>query len=278
MRGGKRWGQLLLMFLAEIFATYLFAVVVLSVAQHGYSHHTIAMTEASALFVVILIFSKEYAGHLSPFVTIALYFGGKIPYPWLTSIVFLVGSTIGWILGSATTIGLTINADRTLGLGTPELSTNYTEAQGFLAECLGTCISFGVAMFLLYGYDRRTLYADVSSESKYGMFFYPFGAAVGHYLGVIVTAYVSGASLNPHRFFWPAIMSGKFDAPTQWFYFVGPLIGVLISGLLYAVFIMLDNWSYSSKAKTKDTIKNTLGGKFESESESKSMMMDDKMG
>lgn len=270
--GVKKWGQLLLFLMMEFFATYAFATIVLSVAQHGYSNFEIASVEAITLLVIIILAAREYAGHLSPFVTIALYAGGKIPYPWWTCIFVLIATTGGWILGTATTIGFTIGSDPALGLGTPKLDANYTDAVGFLAECFGTCFSFGVPILLLYSFSRKTLYSDISTmDKKRDVVYYPFVVSAAHFVAHMATSYISGASLNPHRFFWPAVISGKLDNNGQWIYLVGPLIGVIICGLIFIVIVSLDYCSY----RKKTTIQRKLAKVLDSDEDGDDTLLND---
>lgn len=254
----KKW-KVLDIFISETFATFIFTVIAVSAVAIGVIPlWVIGLIEAAAKFVILVTFSGDFAGHLSPFDTLALYIGGKIPYPWYTCFLYLIATTCGWILGSATVIGLTIGENKSLGLGTPELDSNYTEAQGFFAECLGTCIAFGVSILVLYSYERRTLYSEITTEGGARSFYYPFVSASAHFVGFMTSCYISGASLNPHRFFWPAVISGKFYAPTQWFYFVGPVVGAILIGIFYGLYLWIDNNAYLTKNPLKKKLANAL--------------------
>lgn len=258
----KKYWVMLSLFLSEVVAAYLAAIIALSAARRGYPIEVIGLVDACATFFIIATFAAEHTGHINFFNTIAVYVGGKIPFPWYTCFVMIIATNVGWILATLTAIGLSPNGDRTLGLGTPLLDPEFSEVQGFLAECLGTCISFGITIFTLYGQDRTTLYSDITSgESKLTAAFYPFIVSAAGYAGFMTTAYISGPSLNPYRFFWPAIISGKFDAARHWFYFVGPVVGVIIVGLVYMLFLTVDECGHSSKTKLRRKLAESLKSK-----------------
>ena len=105
------------------------------------------------------------------------------------------------------------------GFGLPALGATATVGQGFLAETLGTMllvfVIFGVAV------DKRGT----------------FGAVAGMPIGLTITAVIlsagplTGAALNPARWFGPAIVSG--DWSNAWVYIFAPIVGALIAGFCY---------------------------------------------
>ena len=60
-----------------------------------------------------------------------------------------------------------------------------------------------------------------------------YGIAIGLVLtfGILFAGPITGGAMNPARAFGPALASGVFD--TQYIYWVGPIIGALLAGLLY---------------------------------------------
>jgi len=65
-----------------------------------------------------------------------------------------------------------------------------------------------------------------------------YGIAIGGTVGMCVLAFggVSGACLNPHRFFGPAMIAGelwKSSYDYWWIYVIGPYVGGALAGAVY---------------------------------------------
>ena len=65
-----------------------------------------------------------------------------------------------------------------------------------------------------------------------------YGIAIGGTVAMCVIAWgnISGACLNPHRFFGPAMIAGELWESSYdywWIYIVGPYTGAALAGLVY---------------------------------------------
>ena len=107
--------------------------------------------------------------------------------------------------------------------------------QGVVTEII---ITFG----LVY-----TVYATAADPKK-GSLGTIAPIAIGFIVGanILAAGPFSGGSMNPARSFGPAVVSGDFH--DHWIYWVGPLIGGGLAGLIYGnVFIRSDHAPLSSE-------------------------------
>lgn len=258
---GKGFAATLRVFLMDLICTILFVTIILSPAVRGYSFQTIAFVEAASVFALTSVFLRENVGHLNPLWTLAIYVSGRSPFPWWMSIVQLVAIFLGWTVGTAMTIIGTVGITASAGLGAPSVNSLYTIGQGFYFEFLGTVIQFALPFFFLINMKRGIFYGDLMANGANGSInlLFPFMVSAFHALAFIFSFDATGASLNWFRYLLPTIMSGTFNAATQWVYFVGPLLGVVIPGL---VFIVIVNLARVSTVRTKDNVLKENEGSY----------------
>lgn len=109
----------------------------------------------------------------------------------------------------------------TPALGTmPGLSWNVSVATGILVEAALTFL----LVFVVYG----------TGMDPKGTFNAVGGFAIGLTIAVdiMIGGPLTGAAMNPARWFGPAVVSQSFDS---WYvYWIGPLVGGTVAGLLYS--------------------------------------------
>lgn len=176
--------------------------------------------------LVVLGFAYAYGHisgtHINPAVTIAVWTAGKIETTRALSYIAvqLLGGVLGaftlsYVLGgTGTGLGATtLNHALTVGSTT----INVTPAMGVVLEAI---LTFFLA--------NAVLNAGISGKATI-----PGGLAIGLTLTfcILMGGPLTGASLNPARTFGPAVVTGNFA--DIWVYFVGPIAGALIAGVLY---------------------------------------------
>ncbi len=167
--------------------------------------------------LVIIGFAYAYGHisgtHINPAVTIGVWTAGKIDTARAFSYIFfqLLGGvvaafTLSWVLGS-----------RQGSLGATLLADGVSPVVGVVLEAILT-------FFLV----NAVLNAGISGKATI-----PGGLAIGFTLTfcILMGGPLTGASLNPARSFGPAVATGNFA--NLWVYFVGPILGGVIAGLLY---------------------------------------------
>lgn len=167
--------------------------------------------------LVVIGFAYSYGHisgtHINPAVTLGVWAAGKIDTARAFSYVFfqLLGGvvaafTLSWVLGSRQgTLGATVLAD------------GVSPAAGVVLEAILT-------FFLV----NAVLNAGISGKATI-----PGGLAIGFTLTfcILMGGPLTGASLNPARTLGPAVATGNFA--DIWVYFVGPILGAVVAGLLY---------------------------------------------
>ncbi|KAJ4953107.1 hypothetical protein NE237_029939 [Protea cynaroides] len=174
----------------------------------------VAICHGFALFVAVSVGANISGGHVNPAVTFGLALGGQITI--LTGIIYwiaqLVGSIVACYLLKAVTGGLAIP---THGLG-----AGIGAIEGVVFEIV-------ITFALVY-----TVYATAVDPKK-GSLGIIAPIAIGFIVGanILAAGPFSGGSMNPARSFGPAVASGDFT--DNWIYWVGPLIGGGLAGLIY---------------------------------------------
>ncbi|KAK6125012.1 hypothetical protein DH2020_041286 [Rehmannia glutinosa] len=175
----------------------------------------IAVCHGFALFVAVAIGANISGGHVNPAVTFGLAVGGQITiltglFYWIAQ---LLGATVACFLLKIVTGGLAIP---THGVG-----AGVGAIEGVVMEII-------ITFALVY-----TVYATAADPKK-GSLGTIAPIAIGFIVGanILAAGPFSGGSMNPARSFGPAAASGDFSG--HWIYWVGPLIGGGLAGLVYS--------------------------------------------
>lgn len=174
----------------------------------------VGLAHGLALFVAVSIAANISGGHVNPAVTLGLTLGGHITllrglFYWIAQ---FLGSIVACLLLKFTTGGLT----------TPP----HTVASG-MSTGEAVVMEIVITFALVY-----TVYATAADPKK-GDLGTIAPIAIGFIVGanILAAGPFSGGSMNPARSFGPAVVSGDFT--DNWVYWVGPLIGGGLAGLVY---------------------------------------------
>ena len=174
-----------------------------------------SVAHAFALFVAVSVSANISGGHVNPAVTFGAFVGGNITLfrgilYWIAQ---LLGSTAACFLLRFSTGGL------------PTGTFGLTGISVWEALVLEIVMTFG----LVY-----TVYATAVDPKK-GSLGTIAPIAIGFIVGanILVGGAFDGASMNPAVSFGPALVSWSWDY--QWVYWVGPLIGGGLAGVIYEV-------------------------------------------
>ncbi|CAL5359144.1 hypothetical protein ACSBR2_037723 [Camellia fascicularis] len=180
----------------------------------------VAMAHALVVAVMISAGFRISGGHLNPAVTLGLCVGGHITV--FRSILYWIDQ----LLASAAACALLKYL--TGGLTTPvhTLASGMDYSQGVIMEII---LTFSL-LFSVYA-----LCVDPKKGFLDGLGPLLVGLVVG--ANIMAGGPFSGASMNPARSFGPALVSGNWT--DHWVYWVGPLIGGGLAGLIYENFFIV---------------------------------------
>src|ERR1700726_515953 len=156
-------------------------------------------------------------GQLNPAVTFGLLCGGHMTIA--NAIRYWISQLLGGFSAALICLGL-FGRDVVI-TGTPQLAINLTAAQGILVE--------GILTFFLVFVVHGTA---VDPRGR-GLGGFAIGATIT--LDILFGGPLTGAAMNPARGFGPAVAANFWH--DHYVYWLGPLIGGALGGLVYGLFI-----------------------------------------
>ncbi|GAV77563.1 MIP domain-containing protein [Cephalotus follicularis] len=174
----------------------------------------IAIAHGFALFVAVSVGANISGGHVNPAVTFGLALGGQITI--LTGIFYWIAQLVGSIIACYLLLFVTGG----LAIPTHSVAAGVGAIEGVVMEII-------ITFALVY-----TVYATAADPKK-GSLGTIAPIAIGFIVGanILAAGPFSGGSMNPARSFGPAVVSGDFH--DNWIYWVGPLVGGALAGIIY---------------------------------------------
>jgi aquaporin TIP len=176
----------------------------------------IALAHGLALAVVVSAFGAVSGGHFNPAVTFGLWIAAKIDGTRAAG--YVVAQLIGAIAAAAL-VGALFPSSIPSTAGVPALN----ESLG-IDLVKGTIIEAVLTMLLLAAVFGTAV--DLRSARIGGL---AIGIAIA--ADIVMGGNLTGAAMNPARWFGPALIAGDFSNGLVWI--VGPLAGAAIIGFIY---------------------------------------------
>ena len=180
-----------------------------------------ALASGLAIAVMSIAFSHVSGAHFNPAVTIGFWITKRMST--MEVLGYWIAQMLGGIVAAFCLKAMLPREDAwqpALG-GTPDLVRDFTRLPAMGLEAL-------ITFFLVLIYFATTSEDNIDSRSLSGL-------AVGlvYTIGILVAAPFTGAALNPARAFGPALASTHWS--NQGVYWVGPIAGGCVAGLIYDV-------------------------------------------
>jgi aquaporin Z len=216
---------------AELIGTFwlVFAGMGAAVITAGFPNVGIGMLGV-ALALGLTVMTMAYAighisgCHLNPAVTVGLAAGGRFPASDILP--YVIAQVVGAIIGAGVLYMIasgTAGFDPAAGFasnGYGEHSPGkYSLAAGFLMEVVMT----GMFLFIIMG----------ATHGKAPAGFAPIAIGLGLTLIHLAAIPVTNASVNPARSTGTAVFAGGWALAQLWMFWVAPLIGGALGGMLY---------------------------------------------
>lgn len=232
---GELLGTLFLVFAIGVVVTLFVATS--ADAQTGSDFAVVGLVHAFVLFGLILAFGAVSGGHFNPAITIAAAALRRIDP--LDAVVYILAQLSGGVLGALLVKGLLLDEGRLSHYGaatvSPLLGGNF---QGAIVEAIGTFLLVLVVCAVAFNPRARQEWAPLA-----------IGATLG--LIVMILGPLTGAAVNPARWFGPALIGDEFGG--TWPYLVGPLVGALVAAAVYRFVIAGPQYALGPEAPTTET-------------------------
>jgi MIP family channel proteins len=202
-----------------VFAITLAVSLFVNPLGTGSDWAVIGLVHFLVLFTIVMTIGSISGAHVNPAVTLALLALRKIRPN--DAAVYILVQLAGAVAGALMTKFLLIDdlADQQ-NVGVPSLNFSILggDFQGFVAELLG-------AFFLIWAVVAVAVNPRAARDWS--------GLAIGGTLGfaVLITGPLTGGSLNPARWFGPALVSGEWNSPLL--YIFAPIVGGVLAALIY---------------------------------------------
>ena len=178
----------------------------------------IALAHGLAIAIMVSSLGHISGGHFNPAITVGF---------WVTKRLGTIDSLLYWAaqLAGAIAAAFLLKALipeetwRAVALGTPSLVRDFSRLAGMVLEAITTF--FLVLVVFATAVDEKGTFRSIAG----------FGIGLTITLGIFVAGPFTGAALNPARAFGPALASSHWSS--QGVYWVGPLAGGFLAGLLY---------------------------------------------
>lgn len=205
--------------LAEFIGTFALVFVGIGAIKTA-GHDTLAVALAHGLTIAAFVSATMHisGGQFNPAVTFGLVCGRHMTV--LAAVRYWIAQLAGAYAAALICLGL-FGRDVVV-TGTPQLAINLTAGQGILVEAILTFF----LVFIIHG-------VAVDPRGPRAVAGLVIGATIT--LDILFGGPLTGAAMNPARVFGPALAASFWK--DHLVYWIGPLLGGALGGLVYRVFI-----------------------------------------
>ncbi len=217
---------------AEAFGTFWLtfggcgaAVLAAGVPTMGIGYLGVALAFGLTQMTMCYMIGHISGSHINPAVTFGLAFGGRFPAKEVLP--YIVAQVIGAIVAGAALYAIASGKAGFSASASGFASNGYGahSPQGYSMEAALICEFVMTAFFVMI------IMGSTDKRASAGF----FGVTIGLALTLIhlVSIPVTNTSVNPARSTGPAIFQGGWALDQLWLFWVAPIVGGIVGGLLY---------------------------------------------
>jgi len=185
----------------------------------------VALAHGLAIGVMASAFARISGGHFNPAVTLGALVGRQITARlaavyWASQLLGALAAALALFLIFPSSIWQPSHLGTPALGSTPALAWNVPVVTGILIEAILTF--FLVSVVYGTGIDPKGTFNAVGG--------FAIGLTIS--IDIMMGGPLTGAAMNPARWFGPALVAQFFD---NWYvYWIGPFLGAIVAGLLYS--------------------------------------------
>ncbi|MGH2561257.1 MAG: MIP/aquaporin family protein [Thermomicrobiales bacterium] len=224
--------QLIVEFIGPAVLVFAGVGAIIQTQGDGADLVAVALAHGLAIGLMVLAAGHISGGHFNPAVTIGFYFARRIDTN--RALAYIIAQLLGGLVGAGALTLVYQDVDRNrVNLGVPAVGQAFSDASSLgagRAVVMEIILSF-LLIFVIFGTA-----VDVRSGGRAVA-----GLAIGLTISMDVLAggIVSGAAMNPARWFGPAIVQQEWS--DFWVWWVGPIVGAVAAAILYNDVLMRDD-------------------------------------
>lgn len=165
--------------------------------------------------------------HLNPAVSIGLFMGGRFPKSEL--IPYIIAQVIGGIVGAGVLYLIASGKagfDVTAGFASNGYGAHSPDGYGLVAALTAEIVLTFMFLIIILG----------ATDKRAPAGFAPIAIGLGLTLIHLISIPVTNTSVNPARSTAVAIFQGDWAISQLWLFWVAPIIGAILAGLVYKWF------------------------------------------
>lgn len=217
---------------AEFFGTFWLvfggcgsAVLAAGIPGVGIGYLGVSLAFGLTVLTMVYAVGGISGGHFNPAVSFGLWAGGRFPGKDLVP--YIVAQVLGAIVAAAAIYGIASGADGySGGLASNGYGEHSPQGYSYMAALIAEVVLTFMFLFVILGAT------DKRAPKGFA------GIAIGLTLTLIhlISIPVTNTSVNPARSTGPALFEGGIALTQLWFFWVMPIIGAILAGVVYKLF------------------------------------------
>jgi len=221
---------------AEFFGTFWLvfggcgsAVLAAGIPGVGIGYLGVALAFGLTVLTMVYAVGSISGGHFNPAVSFGLWAGGRFPGKDLLP--YIIAQVVGAVVAAAALYGIASGSEGySGGLASNGYGEHSPQGYTYMAALIAEVVLTFMFLFVILGATDKRAPAGFA------------GIAIGLTLTLIhlISIPVTNTSVNPARSTGPALFEGGIALTQLWFFWVMPIIGAILAGIVY-------KWFFESK-------------------------------